>query len=92
MATASKKVHTAPHDARAAQDGSKQAPMNFLVYEDNGGEYHWSIVSGDGATLSQSEGFASYADADREAHRIHQGIGSARFTPRHENDLPLVAV
>jgi uncharacterized protein YegP (UPF0339 family) len=47
----------------------KFPPMEFVIFEDNGGHYHWTIVAADGATLARSGGFASYRRrrASREA-------------------------
>ena len=84
MATATKKTRTA---ARVVPvEGAEQAPMEFLVYRDNSGRYHWSIVSGSGATLVQSESFASYDDAELAASHVRDGIGSARFEPRSSQE------
>jgi len=53
--------------------------MTFLVFEDNGGSYHWTIVAADGAILARSEGFASYNDAEQAAQRVREAATSARF-------------
>ncbi len=71
---------TALREARAADSAlSEPAPMTFLVFEDNGGSYHWTIVAADGATLARSEGFASYNDAEQAAQRVREAATSARF-------------
>jgi len=51
--------------------------MEFLVFEENGGDYHWTIVAGDGATLARSEGFGCYEDAERAATHVREGAASA---------------
>jgi uncharacterized protein YegP (UPF0339 family) len=56
--------------------------MEFLVFEDNGGAYHWTIVAAGGETLAQSASFTSYDDAERAARRVHEGAASARFGAR----------
>jgi uncharacterized protein YegP (UPF0339 family) len=56
--------------------------MEFLIYEDNGGSYHWRIVAGDGAALAGSGGFACYDDAEQAAQRIRDGAASALYEPR----------
>jgi uncharacterized protein YegP (UPF0339 family) len=53
--------------------------MEFLIFEDNAGDYHWTIVDGDGATLARSEGFASYDRATQAVEQIRHGVASARF-------------
>jgi uncharacterized protein YegP (UPF0339 family) len=54
------------------------ASLAFVIYEDNGGDYHWTIVAGDGATLARSGGFVSYADAEKAARQVRDGAASAR--------------
>jgi hypothetical protein len=39
--------------------------MKFVVFEDNGGSYHWTIVADSGESLVQSASFASYEDATK---------------------------
>jgi uncharacterized protein YegP (UPF0339 family) len=51
--------------------------IEFLIFEDNGGDYHWTIVAADGATLGRSGDFASYADAQHAAQHIRDGAASA---------------
>lgn len=58
---------------------SVPASMEFLVFEDNAGEYHWTIVSGEGATLARSCGFASSEDAEQAARQIRRAAAAARF-------------
>ena len=82
MATATKKVRATGANARAARDGSEPASLEFLVYRDNGGDYHWEIVGERGESLADCGGFASYDDAEAAAWRVHDGAGSARFEPR----------
>jgi len=64
-------------------------PMEFLIFEDNGGAYHWRIVAGDGAILAQSGSFASYDDAEQAAHRVRDGAVSARFDRRTGDVIPV---
>jgi uncharacterized protein YegP (UPF0339 family) len=92
MATATKKVHAARPVARGTRDVPESASLEFLVYQDTGGDYHWEIVGGSGESLAQSGRFASYDDARRAARRVHDGAGSARFEPRVAEERQLVAV
>jgi uncharacterized protein YegP (UPF0339 family) len=55
--------------------------MNFLVFEDNSGGYHWTIVARSGETLVQSASFASYEEAEQAARVVHAGAASASFEP-----------
>jgi hypothetical protein len=81
MATATKKVHPAKPAARGARAASESASLRFLVYSDNGGDYHWEIADDGGKSHGGCGGFASYEDAERAARRVHDGAGSARFEP-----------
>jgi hypothetical protein len=54
MATATKQARS----ARQLGYGSVDAvPSEFLVFQNNNGDYHWAIVSVDGTTLAQSGSF-----------------------------------
>jgi uncharacterized protein YegP (UPF0339 family) len=55
------------------------ASMKFLVFEDNGGGYHWMILAGSGETLVRSASFATYEDAEQAARVVHAGAASASF-------------
>lgn len=82
MGTAPKKSRAAGQLARPARDVRVPESMEFLIFEDNGGAYHWRIVAGDGATLAQSESLASYDAAEQAARRVRDGAASARFSRR----------
>ena len=56
--------------------------LESLVFEDNGGEYYWAIVSGNGTTLAQSGCFASFDAAEQAAIRVRDGAASARLESR----------
>ena len=92
MATATKKVHAARLVARGARDVSEPASLEFLVHQDNGGDYHWEIVGEVGESLAQSGSFASHEDAERAARCVYDGAGSARFEPHVADQRQLVAV
>jgi uncharacterized protein YegP (UPF0339 family) len=89
MGTAPKKSRAARQLARRAADATVPAPMEFLIFEDNGGAYHWSLRAGDGAILAQSRGFASYDDAEHAAQRVRGGAVSARFESRAGETVPI---
>jgi uncharacterized protein YegP (UPF0339 family) len=56
--------------------------MEFLIFEDNGGDYRWRIIARSGGTLAESVNFASVEDAEQAARRVRDGVGSASFEPR----------
>jgi len=71
-------------DAVRVARGPTRAPpelelMSFVVFEDNGGRYQWTIVANSGERLAQSASFASYDDAKAAAHAVHAAAGSASF-------------
>jgi uncharacterized protein YegP (UPF0339 family) len=79
MATATRKVRAASPIARGTRDVTESASLEFLVYRDNGSDYHWEIVGEHGESLAQCGSFTSYEDAERAARRVHDGAGSARL-------------
>ncbi len=71
---------SAMRKARAAPSSLPEpASMAFLIYEDNGGGYHWTIVADGGETLVRSASFGSYEDAKRAAAVVHRGASRAAF-------------
>jgi uncharacterized protein YegP (UPF0339 family) len=63
--------------------------MQFLIFEDNGGDYHWTIVGRDGATLARSGSFASYDDAEKTANHVRDVAASALFERQHPRSISL---
>jgi uncharacterized protein YegP (UPF0339 family) len=53
--------------------------MKFVIFEDNGGAYHWTIIAAGGETLVQSATFASYEEAKQAARIVHRRAASASF-------------
>ena len=89
MATARKKAGEPRPVVRRTGAQAKSASMRFLIFEDNGGAYHWRIVAGDGVILAQSVGFVSYEAAERAARHVRDEAGSAGFEPRAGVDQPV---
>jgi len=87
MATARKKAHTPRKVDRAR--AAKSGLMEFLVSEDNGGEYHWTIMAASGEALARSPSFASYEDAELAARRVRDDAGSARLEQRDGEGVPV---
>ncbi len=79
MATATQKPRAARQLPRRGSDMPELASIKFLIFEDNGGDYHWRILAHDGAPLAQSVSFASYDDAEQAAQRVSKAAASARF-------------
>jgi uncharacterized protein YegP (UPF0339 family) len=92
MATATKKVGATRGVPHGAPDVSGSASLEFLVYRDNGGDFHWEIVGERGEALARCGGFDTYDDAERAAWRVHDSAGSARFEPRVADDRTLGTV
>ncbi len=82
MATATRKSRASRELARFPARVHGPAPIEFVIFEDNGGRYHWRILAGDGTTLGQSGDFACFDDAEQAAQEILDGAASARFERR----------
>jgi uncharacterized protein YegP (UPF0339 family) len=89
MATATKKARTGTRARRGALVASELAPMHFLISEDNGGDYHWTLLDRNGNRLARSPSFASYQDTENAAGVVLAGAGSARLERSVEIDSPL---
>jgi uncharacterized protein YegP (UPF0339 family) len=89
MAIATKKARAANQVVRGAGAVSRSTSMQFVVFEDNGGRYHWRIVTGEGGILAQSERFASYEDAEQAARHVRDRAASASFKPRAGGNEPV---
>jgi uncharacterized protein YegP (UPF0339 family) len=89
MATAISKPRAAGRLPRRAPETRVPESMEFLIFEDNGGDYHWTIVAGDGATLVRSGSFASYDEAEQRAQHVRDGAASALFARRGDGARPV---
>jgi len=89
MATATKKTRAAGQVARGAGGVSGPALMEFLIFEDNGGGYHWTIVGVGSESLVESGSFAYYDEAEHAARVVREGAGSARCGGRAARDRPV---
>ena len=78
MATAAKESRGARQTSRRARDQHEQDSMEFVIFEDNSGEYRWMIVAGN-ETLAHSGSFAVYAGAEQAARRVRDHAASALF-------------
>ncbi len=65
------------------------AAIKFLVFEDNGGDYHWTILDSAGESLAQSVPFATHDDAARAARIVCDGARSARLEMPAAADRPV---
>lgn len=92
MATATKKVHVGTSPARAVRAVSEASSLEFLVYQANGGDYHWEIVDSSGESLVHSGSFTSQDDAERAVLYVYEGARSARFKPHVTKERQTVAV
>ena len=75
MATATQQERAARQVARRAKAA---AVLTFAVFEDNGGDYRWTILDRSGESLAQSGPFASYDDARRAAGVVRDRAHAAR--------------
>jgi hypothetical protein len=73
----------AMREARAASSADlPAAPLKFLIFEDNGGGYYWTIVTGGGKTLVRAGSLGSYEEARRAADIVRRGASGASFDER----------
>ena len=80
---------SAMRKAQAAPSSSPEPEsLTFLIYEDNGGGYHWRIVADGGETLVRSASFGSYEDANQAAGIVHRGASRATFEHGSDNPPP----
>jgi len=57
-------------------------PVKFILYQDNGGGYYWTIVDAGGEVIARSVGFLSYAEANFAADIVHRAAPTATFEDR----------
>jgi uncharacterized protein YegP (UPF0339 family) len=86
MATAPTKARTSRRASRGELVAPESEPMQFLIVEDNGGDYHWTLLDRNGNSLARSASFASYQDAENAARVVLAGAGSARLERRMDSD------
>jgi uncharacterized protein YegP (UPF0339 family) len=89
MATATNKPRAAGRFPRRAPEARVPDSMEFLIFEDNGGDYHWTIVARDGVTLARSGSFASHDEAEQGARHVRDGASSAQLERRAVNPRPV---
>jgi uncharacterized protein YegP (UPF0339 family) len=82
MATATQKGRTPTGTGRGAEGASESASMEFLIVEDNGGKYHWTLLDREGNSLARSPRLVSYEQAEDAARVVLAGAGSARLERR----------
>jgi uncharacterized protein YegP (UPF0339 family) len=73
---------TAATKARAnggALVASDSVSMAFRVVEDNGGDYHWTLLDREGHSLARSPSLATHQDAEDAARIVLAGAASARL-------------
>ena len=81
---------SAMRKSRAASSSlAEPASMTFLIDEDNGGGYHWTIVADCGETLVRSAGFECYEEAEQAARIVHRGASQAAFEDRTGDRRPI---
>jgi uncharacterized protein YegP (UPF0339 family) len=89
MATAAMKARANTGATGAAVVAPESVSMEFLVVEDNGGNYHWTLLDRDGNNLGRSPSYASHEDAEDAALVVLAGAGSARLDRRAATDSSL---
>ena len=86
MATATKTDRRPRRVARPAAAVPETAAIVFSIYEDNGGEYGWTMLGSHGDRLAQSVRYATRKEAEQSARGVRDSAGSAGFEPRPAGD------
>jgi hypothetical protein len=89
MTTATEKACATTDANRGRGGASNSASMEFLIVEDNGGDYHWTLLDGDRNSLARSPSFGAYKHAEDAARVVLAGAGSARLDRRAANGSSL---
>jgi hypothetical protein len=89
MTTATKTARATSDANRGAGVASNSVSMEFLIVEDNGGHYHWTLLDRDGNSLARSPSFGAYEHAEDAARVVLASAGSARLDRRAANGSSL---
>jgi uncharacterized protein YegP (UPF0339 family) len=89
MATATQEARTSGRASRSALAGPEPGPMRFLIFEDNAGDYHWTLIDHNRESLARSPSFASHEGAESAARVVLAGVGSARLDRHVDTDSQL---
>ena len=89
MATATEKSGGNRQVPQRAGARSEPAALTFLVFENNGGDYCWTILGSDRETVAHSRPYATRDDAAHAARVVRDGAGSARFEADAAPDRPV---
>jgi uncharacterized protein YegP (UPF0339 family) len=55
--------------------------MQFVIYQDNGGRFHWRLMGDDGGKVAVSAGhFGTAEEARQAAADVHEHTGAATGT------------
>ena len=88
MATATQKSRATPQAQGRAALVAKSAALTFLVFEDNGGSYHWTLLGTDGESHAHSRPYATHEEAADAARVVRDRSGTARLKTGRAPDLP----
>ena len=89
MATATQKSRATRQAQRRAAVVAESAALTFLVFEDNGGSYHWTLLGPDGESLAHSRPYATHEEAAHAALVARDSSGTARLDSGRAPDLPV---
>lgn len=87
MATATQKSRATRQAQRRAALVAKLAALTFLVFEDNGGSYHWTLLGTDGESLAHSRPYATHEEAAHAARVVRDRSGTGRLETGRAPDL-----
>ena len=88
MATATQKSRATRQAQRRAALVAESAALTFLVFEDNGGSYHWTLLGTDGESLARSRPYTTHEEAAHAARVVRDRSGTGRLETGRAPDLP----
>ena len=88
MATATQKSRATRQAQRRAAVVAESAAISVLVFEDNGGSYHWTLLGTDGESHAHSTPYATHEEAAHAARVVRDRSGTARLKTGRAPDLP----
>jgi uncharacterized protein YegP (UPF0339 family) len=77
MATATQKRRGTRQGDRQADGKRGSGALAFVTFEDNSGNFRWTMLDSDGEVLARSRAFIDYDAAEASAGAVRDATGSA---------------
>jgi uncharacterized protein YegP (UPF0339 family) len=79
MATATKKPAKTGAETPRPTRALKPAGSKFLIYEDNAGQFRWTLVDRGEHMLAESASFGTYAAAEKALAHLRESAGTTEL-------------